>query len=122
MPNLQSSRARGSGGHMKPLVSFSLQFLLAVIFPLFCIAQNNSQDAHLSGTITDSSGAGVGGVHISAVLDGQSRGNIWKATSTTDGAYSLAFPPGKYHIELTRASFATRSFDLEFAGGETRKL
>lgn len=107
---------------MKPLVSFSLQFLLAVIFPFVCMAQNNSQDAHLSGTITDSSGAGVGGVHISAVLDGQSRGNIWKATSTTDGAYSLAFPPGKYHIELTRASFATRSFDLEFAGGETKKL
>ncbi len=107
---------------MTRFVSYSLQFLLVVLFSISCLAQNNQPDAHLSGTILDTSGGGVGGVHISAVSEDQPQGNIWKATSTTAGAFVLALPPGKYHVTFARDSFATREFDFEFAGGETKKL
>jgi outer membrane receptor protein involved in Fe transport len=96
--------------------------LLAAFLPCFSFAQNNLPDAHLSGTITDSSGAGVGGVQVSARNEDEPQGNIYKATSTTDGAFTLALPPGKYHVTLTRAPFATRDYDLEFAGGAAKTL
>ncbi|HWZ99677.1 MAG TPA: TonB-dependent receptor [Candidatus Dormibacteraeota bacterium] len=107
---------------MKLYVSCFLRFLLAVSFSNSCLAQNNLPDAHLSGVILDMSGSGVGGVHVSAALDDQPQGNVWKATSTTDGAFALALPPGKYHIVFAKNSFATREFDFELAGGETKKL
>lgn len=107
---------------MKRSAPAFLFFLLAVVSPGFGFAQNNSSDARLSGTIADTSGAGIGGVHISAAVEDQPQGNIWKATSTTDGAFALALPPGKYHVVFARNSFATREFDFEFAGGEFKKL
>lgn len=107
---------------MKRFVSYFLQLLPLLLFSSVCLAQNNLPDAHLSGTITDSSGGGVGGVHISAFAKNQPQGNIWKATSTTDGQFSLSLSPGKYHIVLSRNSFATRNYDLEFAAGETKTL
>jgi len=96
--------------------------LLATIISDFSSAQNNLPDARLTGAITDSSGAGVGGVHISARNENEPQGNIYKATSTTDGEFALTLPPGKYHIVLDRSPFATRDYDLEFAGGESRTL
>jgi vitamin B12 transporter len=107
---------------MKRFVSYFFQLLPVLLFSGLCLAQNNLPDAHLSGTITDLSGGGVGGVFISASAEGQRNGNIWKATSTTDGQFSLALPPGKYHVVLSRSSFATREYDLEFASGETKTL
>jgi vitamin B12 transporter len=107
---------------MKRFVSYFLQVLPVFLFSSVCLAQNHLPDARLSGTITDSSGGGVGGVHINAYVENQPQGNIWKATSTTDGQFSLSLPPGKYHIVLTRNSFATRDYDLEFAAGETETL
>ena len=97
-------------------------FLLAALFPEFALAQNNLPDAHLTGTVTDSSGAGVGGVHVSARKEGEPQGNVYKATSTTDGEFALTLPPGQYHVVLERTPFATREYDLEFAGGEARTL
>src|SRR5262249_20198707 len=76
----------------------------------------------LSGTITDSSGAGVGGVHVSAQQENEPVRNIWKATSTTDGQFSLAFPPGKYRIFFSRSAFVTREYSLELSGAETKTL
>ena len=107
---------------MKRFVSYFLQFLPMLLFSSVCLAQNSLPDAHLSGTITDLRGGGVGGVHISAFAQNQPQGNIWKATSTTDGQFSLSLPPGKYHIVLTRNSFAPRDYDLELAAGETKTL
>jgi vitamin B12 transporter len=101
---------------------FFLAFLLAVISPSFVFAQNNPPDGHLSGTITDKSGAGVGGVHVSAQIENEPQGNIWKATSTTDGEFSLTLPPGKYRIVLARSPFARREYFFEFAVGDTKTL
>jgi len=76
----------------------------------------------VTGTIADSSGAGVGGVHVSAQNENEPQGNIYKATSTTDGEFTLTLPAGKYHVILSRVPFATREYELEFAGGEAKTL
>src|SRR5579859_6414686 len=103
-----------------PFLFFSVLVLL--LFPDFTSAQNNLPDAKLTGTIVDSSGAGVGGVQVSATKKNEPQSNIWKAISTTDGEFALALPPGGYHVVLARTPFATREFDVEVTAGEPRAL
>jgi len=103
-----------------PVSFFSL--LVFLLLPVFVSAQNNSPDARLTGTITDSRGTGVGGVRISATDETDARANVWKATSTTGGEFTLSVPPGKYHIVLAKTSFASREFDFELTGGERKTL
>jgi vitamin B12 transporter len=99
---------------------------LAVLFSAISVcslqAQSNSSDAHLSGTLQDASGGGVAGVRVTAQLDGSTGAQAWTATSATDGAYSLAFPPGRYRLQFARSSFVSRDFVLELAAGQSRKL
>jgi vitamin B12 transporter len=85
--------------------------------------QSSSPDTQLKGTLLDSSGAGVGGVQVVARLAGEPQAYLWKATSSTDGAYSLTLPPGKYHVTFQRKPFAMREFDIDLtAAGATRTL
>jgi vitamin B12 transporter len=91
-------------------VSFSLQ------------AQSNSPNAHLSGTLIDASGGGVGGVQATARPEGQPNAQTWSATSSIAGEYSLAVPAGRYHVQFLRPPFASRDFVLELAAGESRSL
>ena len=85
--------------------------------------QSSSPDAYLKGTLLDSSGAGVGGVQVVAQLANDPQAHLWKATSTTDGAYSLAIPPGTYHVVFQRKPFITREFDFDLsAAGSTHAL
>ena len=108
---------------MKRFAPAAVFFLLfATIFPHLGFAQSNLPDAQLKGSITDRTGAGVGGVHVSARNPDDSQGNVWKATSTTDGQFTLTLPAGKYHIVLSRTPFTTREYDFEFAGGEQKTL
>lgn len=108
---------------MKRFVSAGFFALLVfAILSISTFAQNNSLDAQLTGTITDSSGAGVGGVQVSATNENDPQRHIWKATSTTDGEFKLAVPPGKYRFVLVKASFATRELDIELAGGQKKAL
>jgi vitamin B12 transporter len=94
--------------------------VLAVSFSLQ--AQTNSSDAHLSGTLIDASGGGVGGVQATARQEGQPNAQTWSATSSPAGEYSLAVPAGRYHIRFLRPPFASRDFVLELAPGESRSL
>jgi vitamin B12 transporter len=75
--------------------------------------QSSSADAQLRGTMLDSSGGGVGGVQVVARHVNDPQAHLWKATSTTDGAYLLTLPPGNYHVTFRRKPFATREFDLD---------
>jgi vitamin B12 transporter len=95
---------------------------LAVCFSL--LAQSNSPDARLSGTLLDATGSGLAGVRVTARLDGvaNAQTQTWTATSTTDGSYALAFPQGRYRVRFVRPSFVTRDLVLEFAPGQSRKL
>ncbi|HET8965938.1 MAG TPA: TonB-dependent receptor [Candidatus Acidoferrum sp.] len=97
--------------------TFLLGVLASLIF--FCTTavsspqQSSLPDAQLKGILLDASGAGVGGVQIVAQLTGDSQSHLWKATSTTDGAYTLTLPPGTYHVVFQRKSFVTRELDLD---------
>jgi len=106
--------------------TFLLGVLASLIFfstTAIAAPQSSSPDAQLKGTLLDSSGAGVGGVQVVAQLVNQPHAHLWKATSTTDGAYSLTIPPGTYHVVFQRKPFATREFDLDLtAAGATRAL
>jgi vitamin B12 transporter len=85
-------------------------------------AQSSPPDARLKGTLLDASGGGVGGVHVTAQLAGDSQGQLWKATSTTAGEYSLTVPPGKYQVVFQRTPFVTREFELDLRSGQPRVL
>lgn len=85
-------------------------------------AQSNPPDGRLSGTLLDFSGGGVGGVHVTAEPGAGSSAGVWKATSSTDGEYSLSLPPGSYHVEFSRTSFQTRELDVTLGSGESRRI
>jgi outer membrane cobalamin receptor len=85
-------------------------------------AQSTSSDAHLSGKLTDLSGYGVGNVKITAQLEGGTNAQVWPVTSSADGAYLFAVPPGRYHIHFQHPSFVSRDFVLDLAAGETHAL
>jgi Carboxypeptidase regulatory-like domain len=105
-------------------------FLLGVLASLIFFSttalaspQSSSPDAQLKGSLLDASGAGVGGVQVVAQLANDPQSHLWKATSTTDGVYTLTLPPGNYHVVFQRKPFAAREFDLALtAAGEMRTL
>ena len=97
-------------------------FLAVLAVSISMQAQNDSSNAHLSGALLDSSGAGVGEVHITAHLENSAAAQILKTISSPDGAYSLSLPPGRYHVSFERAPFVTRDFVLDFTANQERKL
>ncbi|HTB94875.1 MAG TPA: TonB-dependent receptor [Candidatus Sulfotelmatobacter sp.] len=84
--------------------------------------QSQSNKAILAGTLTDPSGAPVGGVQIIAQLDASSAGQSISATSSNDGSYSLTLPAGRYRLRFSRSSFAAREIAVALAPGESRTL
>ena len=104
--------------------SFRLFFLsfLFLFFSSIAISQTSSPDAQLSGTLLDSTGAGVAGVQVTARLEGDAGAHLWKATSSTVGVYSLTLPPGRYHVHFERASFVPHDFVFELAAHQQRNL
>ena len=99
-----------------------LVLLLTLAFALPVFPQSRPEDAHVTGNITDASGSGVGGVRVTAQQEGASDRQLWTATSSTDGDYSLSLPPGRYHVHFSREPFSPRDFTLDLAAGESRTL
>lgn len=100
-------------------IVFSAVFLAA---SFSAKAQNDSSNAYLSGSLTDSSGAGVGEIQITADREGDTPGVSWKTKSAADGSYKISMAPGRYRISFHRDSFVSREFVLEFAPNQKRKL
>ena len=100
------------------LVLFSLFFVI----PSILAAQNNSPDAHLTGTLLDSSGGGVGSVQVTAQLEGATKADTWSATSNGNGGYALVFPAGRYRVRYARLPFISRAFILDFSPGQQRTI
>jgi vitamin B12 transporter len=85
-------------------------------------AQTNSPNARLSGKLTDQSGYGVGNVKITAQLEKDSNAQVLSAVSSTEGAYFLVVPPGRYRIHFQRSAFFPRDLVLDLAPGENRSF
>ncbi len=104
------------------LLRTALLFFAASVVSFYLQAQNSPPDAHLSGTLIDASGAGVGGARVTAQLEGVSSARVWAATSSADGAYTLTFPPGRYHVQFVRSPFVSRDFILDFTANQQRTI
>jgi vitamin B12 transporter len=109
---------------MNPHALRSAVFFLSLCFVAARLSAQAHQtsDAHLFGTLLDSSGAGVAEVNVTAQLEGNASAQLWKANSTTDGAYSLTIPPGRYRVSFERSPFVSRHFVLDLAPNQQRKL
>ncbi|MGB7284012.1 MAG: TonB-dependent receptor [Candidatus Acidiferrum sp.] len=100
--------------------AFRFLFFLAISFS--AKAQNEPQDAHLFGTLLDTSGGGVAAVDVTAQLEGNANAQLWKTVSSAEGAYSLTIPPGRYHITFQRSPFVSRDFVMDLAANLQRNL
>jgi vitamin B12 transporter len=103
-------------------LEFAAVLLLGVVLAVPALSQSQSSDAHLTGTLTDPSGASISVARISAQLLGSPSANSVTTESANDGSYSLAFPPGRYHIVVTKDSFITRESDVTLSAGKTLTL
>jgi vitamin B12 transporter len=104
----------------KPNFSASLLALLFFVLAIPAFSQSQLPDAQITGTLTDSSGSGIGGVQVTARLAGADSAPPRSVTSGSDGAYHLSLPPGRYIIHLSRDAFAAREFTCELTSGESR--
>ncbi len=100
---------------------FAVLFLLS-FFALPVFAQSDSAAAHLSGTLTDLSGATLADVRIGARLQGSTTAPLQSIHSSADGSYNLSLPPGKYIVEFSLESFSSRTLSCTLVSGETRNL
>src|SRR5215472_4019539 len=112
---------------MKTLLGSAFLAVAVLVLSNSLPAQTDSQLAHLSGTLTDSSGAGVGDVQIQAKaessLNSQTQNSqTWSAKSSSNGQYSLDLPPGHYRVKFNRSSFARRELTINLAPGESLPL
>ncbi|MGB8495121.1 MAG: TonB-dependent receptor [Candidatus Acidiferrum sp.] len=96
--------------------------LLLFVSAIPAFSQSQLPDAHVLGTLTDPSGAGIGGVQVTAQLAGAASSQLWSATSTADGAYRISLPPGRYVIHFSRDPFASRTFTWDLSPGESRTV
>jgi vitamin B12 transporter len=105
-----------------PKFSLSLMAWLSfvLVFPVF--SQTQLQDAHITGTLTDPSGSSVAGARITAQHEGDTAAKLLTADSASDGSYSLALSPGRYHVVVTKVPFLPREIDLTLQSGESRTL
>ena len=126
--SLQAPAREGAEDNMKTTLLRSAFLSLAVLAVSISLqAQSNSQLGHLSGTLTDSSGSGVGDVQIQAKAEGSAdsqspNSQTWSAKSSSTGGYSLDLPPGRYRVQFTRPSFARREVIVNLAPAESRTL
>ncbi|MGC0772980.1 MAG: TonB-dependent receptor [Candidatus Acidiferrum sp.] len=108
---------------MKTTLLQSAFLLLAVFaFSSSASAQNQSSDARLFGALLDASGAAVAGVSVTAQPQGDATAHLWKTISSSDGAYSLTLPPGRYHVWFERAPFVSRDFVIDLAAHQLHQL
>src|ERR1700737_806746 len=113
----------GAEEEMK-LLGFFRFFILLLVF-LSCqtspLAQNNSADAAISGTIVDSTGSAIGGVAVTAT-EAETHRVTASVTSKPDGSYNLTVPVGRYRVRFVRAPFSPIEEVVDVGAGEPRDL
>jgi len=103
-----------------------LRFFILLLVFLNCktssLAQNNSGDAAISGTIVDAAGGAIGGVVVTATPEGQARPIAASASSKADGTYSLAVSAGRYRVRFAQPPFRSLEEVVDVGAGESRVL
>jgi vitamin B12 transporter len=100
----------------------------AVLFVLFLtseaavLAQISTQPAHLSGKITDATGAGVEAVRVSLSLESASQQHAAEVSSDAAGIYSVDLAAGSYIARVERAAFVSKEIRVTLGAGESREL
>src|SRR5215831_14098968 len=96
--------------------TFAFTLLLSAL--LLFVASPANDNAHVSGTLTDPSGAAIAGVQIVAQPEGASAAAAVVGVSAADGAYRLTLPPGAYRLRFVEHSFTTQETSITLAAGE----
>jgi vitamin B12 transporter len=108
--------------HRLPAIAAGILFL--VFHAPSNQAQTSSQTrtkATIAGTLSDPTGGAVGGAEILAQpLDAAAKQA--RATSGSDGTFSLIVLPGDYRLTIRRQSFSPYEQQLMLAPGETKNL
>src|SRR5439155_22142836 len=119
--NLQTPAREGVGDNMKTVLLRSAFLSLAVLGTGISLqSQNNSEFAHLSGTLTDANGGGITDVQVQARRDGSPSSQTWSAKSSAAGEYSFDFPAGRHRVRFTRSSFPSRAIVVDLTPAEPR--
>src|SRR5436305_2087865 len=121
--NLQTPTRAGVEDTMKPTIRrFAFLAFLFAVAVLSLQAQSDSPLARLSGTLVDSTGAGVSDVRIFAQPDASPNMAPLTTKSANDGSYSLNLPAGRYQLHFNHDSFVPRAFVFDFSAGQARTL
>jgi vitamin B12 transporter len=125
---MKNARLAGNSGFLSSLRNSSVFRFLTLLFvaPLFqipLIAQTNSPDATLSGTVVDASGAAVADVRVTLFLAKETSDTTKFSTTTkVDGSYSIAAPAARYRVRFTRPAFSTVEQIADLRAGEVHTL
>jgi vitamin B12 transporter len=103
-------------------VSLFLGFLLCLSFVSPAISQTPGGDAHLSGALSDPSGAPLAKVKVTAQAEPPGSAKPFTAVSASDGSYSLTLPAGRYMVRFSGESFSQKQVELTLAPGENHAL
>jgi vitamin B12 transporter len=121
--NLHTPAREGAEEPMKKRIFFASILALVLFVPVIsAFPQSQVSNAHVSGTVADPSGAGVGGVQVTARLEKSVSTPVYSAISSTVGAYDLSLPPGRYFLHFSRDPFAPHDFALNLTPGELRSV
>jgi hypothetical protein len=81
-------------------------FILFVLFLFCCTAFAQSNDATISGGVTDSSGKFIQGADVEIAND--ATGVVYSSRTNGSGMYVVPIlPPGRYHIQVSKPGFTT---------------
>jgi vitamin B12 transporter len=107
---------------LRGVLRFFILLLVFLSYKTSSLAQSNSGDAAITGTIVDASGGAVGGVVVTAIRDEHTGVVAASATSKVDGSYKLTIPAGRYRVRFVRGPFSTLEEILDVGPGESRVL
>src|SRR6202045_2552456 len=107
---------------LRGLLRFFILLLVFLNGKTFSLAQNNSGDAAISGTIVDATGGAIGGVVVTASPEGPAGPIAASASSKADGTYSLAVSAGRYRVRFAQPPFRSLEEVVDVGAGESRIL
>src|SRR5688500_1465429 len=93
-----------------------VRMLLAVVVILGLPFRGYSQEATLSGSITDATGGVLPGVTVTALHEAS--GNTFLAVTDERGSYRLPLRTGNYTVTVELAGFTTLNRRLELSVGQ----